>query len=111
VVNVSRLPKTKIKAKSNPLVASYTAALASGSCMVISVVHADSDAADEGFGSYSRSVAPVYTHSAEDFARFFGPLELIPPGAGDARQWQPGWEGPVTQGKREGHLLAAVASV
>jgi len=93
------------------LVASYAAALAPGSCIVISVVHADSDAADEGFGNYSRSVAPVYNHSAEEFASFFGPLTLVPPGAVDARQWQAGWESTVTLGKREGHVLAAVARV
>ncbi|HEY3879963.1 MAG TPA: SAM-dependent methyltransferase [Trebonia sp.] len=93
------------------LVAGYTAALAAGSCVVISVVHADSDAADEGFGGYSKSVAPVYNHSAADFARFFGPLELVPPGAVDARRWQPDWEGSVALKKREGYVLAAVARV
>jgi S-adenosyl methyltransferase len=101
---------TALIAKGDP-VASYAGALAKGSCIVISVVHADSDAADEGFGGYSRSVAPVYNHSAEDFARFFGPLELVPPGAVDARQWQPGWESTLPLGKREGHVLAAVARV
>jgi hypothetical protein len=93
------------------LVASYTAALAPGSCVVISVVHADSDAADEGFGGYSKSVVPVYNHSAADFTRFFGPLELIPPGAVDARRWRPGWEGDLNLKKREGYVLAAVARV
>jgi O-methyltransferase involved in polyketide biosynthesis len=93
------------------LVASYAGALAPGSYVVISVVHADREDADESFGGYSKSVAPVYNHSAGDFARFFGPLDLLPPGAVDARQWHPEWEGAADLPKRDGHVLAAVAQV
>ena len=93
------------------LVASYAAALAPGSYVVISVIRADREDADESFGGYSKSVAPVYNHSREDFAAFFGPLELVPPGAVDARQWRPGWETAANLKKRDGHVLAAVARV
>jgi S-adenosyl methyltransferase len=55
--------------------------------------------------------APVYNHSAADFTRFFGPLELVPPGAVDARRRRPGWEGSLNLKKREGYVLAAVARV
>jgi O-methyltransferase involved in polyketide biosynthesis len=93
------------------LVASYAATLATGSYLVLSVIHADSEAADEGFGGYSSAVARVYNHSVPDFARFFGPMDLVPPGVVDARKWQPAWEEPVNLPKREGHVLAGVARI
>ena len=55
------------------------------------------------------SIARVYDHSLEDFASFFGTLELVPPGAVDARQWPPDWQGAADLEKRDGHVLAAVA--
>jgi O-methyltransferase involved in polyketide biosynthesis len=93
------------------LVASYAATLATGSYLVLSVIHADSEAADEGFGGYSSAVARVYNHSVPDFAGFFGPMDLVPPGVVDARKWQPAWEEPVNLPKREGHVLAGVARI
>jgi O-methyltransferase involved in polyketide biosynthesis len=91
------------------LVAAYVSALAPGSYLVISVIRADREDADESFGGYSKQVASVYNHTPEDFASFFGPLELVPPGAVDARQWHPDWPGAADLKKREGHVLAAVA--
>ena len=93
------------------LVADYLARLAPGSYLVLSAIHADSEAADEGFGGYSNAVASVYNHSVPDFAGFFGPLDLVPPGVVDARKWQPAWEEPVNLPKREGYVLAGVARV
>lgn len=93
------------------LVASYVSALAPGSYVVISVIRADRDDADESFGGYSKTVAPVYNHTPEDFASFFGSLELVPPGTVDARQWHPDWPGAAGLKKREGHVMAAVARV
>jgi O-methyltransferase involved in polyketide biosynthesis len=93
------------------LVASYAAALAPGSYLVISAIRADREDADESFGGYSKSVATVYNHSPADFATFFGPLQLVPPGAVDARQWRPGWEEAASLRKRDGHVMAAVAQV
>jgi O-methyltransferase involved in polyketide biosynthesis len=90
------------------LVASYAARLAPGSCLVLSVLHADSEAADEGLGTYSSKAAPVYSHPVPEIAGFFGPLELIPPGLVDARQWHPGWELP-TMPARDSHVIAGVA--
>ena len=43
--------------------------------------------ADEGFAGYSSAVAPVYNHSAAEFASFFDPFEILPPGVVDARRW------------------------
>jgi O-methyltransferase involved in polyketide biosynthesis len=70
------------------LVAAYTAALAPGSSLVLSAIHVDRQGAEEGFDDYSTSVAPVYNHSAAEFTSFFGPLEILPPGVVDARQWR-----------------------
>lgn len=91
------------------LVADYAARLAPGSYLVLSAIHADSKAADEGFGGYSSAVTSVYNHSVPDFAGFFGPMDLVPPGVVDARKWQPAWEEPVSLPKREGYVLAGVA--
>jgi O-methyltransferase involved in polyketide biosynthesis len=93
------------------LVASYAAALAPGSYVVISAVRADREDAEEGFGGYSESVIRVYNHSPADFAAFFGHLELVPPGAVDARLWRPGWEDATELRRRDGHVMAAVARV
>lgn len=93
------------------LVTAYASALAPGSYVVISVVRADRADADEGFGGYSKTVAPVYNHTFDDFVSFFGALELVPPGAVDARQWHPDWPGADELAKREGQVLAAVARV
>lgn len=93
------------------LVADYMARLAPGSYLVLSAIHADSEAADEGFGGYSSAVASVYNHSIPDFTGFFGSLDLVPPGVVDARKWQPAWEEPLNIQKREGCVLAGVARV
>ncbi|HET6186343.1 MAG TPA: SAM-dependent methyltransferase, partial [Trebonia sp.] len=93
------------------LVASYAAALAPGSYVVISAVRADRGDAEEGFGGYSESVIRVYNHSPADFAAFFGHLELVSPGAVDARLWRPGWEDATELRRRDGHVMAAVARV
>ena len=69
------------------LVASYTAALPPGSLLVLSAIHVETQGADEGFAGYSSAVAPVYNHSAAEFASFFDPFEILPPGVVDARRW------------------------
>src|SRR6266568_2983155 len=79
------------------LVARYAAALAPGSYVVLSAGRGDSDRADTGFGAYSAGATRVYNHSVPEFASFFGPLELVPPGVVDARVRRPDWE-------REVHL-------
>ena len=55
------------------------------------------------------SIAQVYNHSPEDFASFFGPLELVPPSAVDARQWHPDRKDAADFEKRDGYVLAAAA--
>jgi O-methyltransferase involved in polyketide biosynthesis len=93
------------------LVARYVAALAPGSYVVLSVGRSDSDETGRGFGSYSSGVTQVHNHSVADFASFFGPLELVPPGVVDAREWRPGWEQAVHLPPREGQAIVGVARV
>jgi O-methyltransferase involved in polyketide biosynthesis len=91
------------------LVARYVAALAPGSCVVLSVLHADSEAADEGLNAYSSAAAPVYSHPLPDIRGFFGPLELVPPGLVEARQWRPAQK-PDSLPPRSSQVIAGVAS-
>ena len=91
------------------LVARYAAALAPGSYIILSVGRGDSDRADKGFGAYSAGATRVYNHSVAEFASFFGPLELVPPGVADAREWRPDWEQPVHLPRREGQVIVGAA--
>ena len=93
------------------LVARYAAALAPGSYVVLSVGRADAEAAKAGFSTYSSGAAQVYNHSVPDFVSFFGALELVPPGAVDAREWRPDWEQAVHLRPRDGQAIVGVARV
>jgi hypothetical protein len=93
------------------MVARYGAALAAGSYLVVSAARMESSGADGGYGEYSKSVTPVYNHSAADFARFLAPLELVPPGIVDARRWHPWLDGLAAAQSRDAYMLAAVARV
>jgi O-methyltransferase involved in polyketide biosynthesis len=74
------------------LVARYAAALAPGSYVVLAMGLAEGKAAEQFFQLYNaRGAAPLYQHSAADFASFFGGLTLLEPGVADARAWRPGW--------------------
>jgi S-adenosyl methyltransferase len=95
-------------AAARDLVARYVAALAPGSCVVLSVLHADSEAADEGLNAYSSAAAPVYSHPLPDIVGFFGPLDLVPPGLAEARQWRPEPE-PESLPPRSSQVIAGVA--
>lgn len=91
------------------LVARYSAALAPGSCVVLSAGRGDSDEADRGASTYSSEVTRVHNHSVQDFTSFFGALELVPPGVVDAREWLPGWKQPVHLPPRISQTIAGVA--
>lgn len=91
------------------LMARYSAVLAPGSCLVVSVLHAaETEAADETMDMYRSSTAPVYSHPLPDVASFFGPLELVPPGVVDARQWHPASE-LLDLAPRENYVAVGVA--
>jgi O-methyltransferase involved in polyketide biosynthesis len=94
------------------LVAAYVPALAPGSYVVLSVGRADGNEESRGFGTYSSNgAAPVYNHSVADFAGFFGPLTLVPPGVVDAREWHPDGGQPGPLPPRPGQALVGVARV
>jgi O-methyltransferase involved in polyketide biosynthesis len=90
------------------LVARYAAALAPGSYVAASVLHADSEAADEGLSAYSSAAAPVYSHPMPDIASFFASLGLVPPGLVEARRWRPDRE-PENLPQRSSQVIAGVA--
>jgi SAM-dependent methyltransferase len=90
------------------LVSRYAAALAPGSCIVLSVLHYDGDAADEGLRTYSSEVTSMYIHPLPEIIGFFGSLELVPPGVVDARQWHQDHE-PAAIAPRAGYVLGGVA--
>ena len=69
--------------------AAYTAALAPGSYVLISVGRGDDDLGAQVTAAYD--AAPLYNHSPQDMAAFFTGLDLVPPGITDARAWRPGW--------------------
>jgi hypothetical protein len=75
------------------LVARYAAALAPGSYLVLTTfAAAPGPDANQLVKVYSSGPHPVRLHSGEEFASFFGDLELVPPGVADARTWRPGWD-------------------
>jgi O-methyltransferase involved in polyketide biosynthesis len=77
------------------LMAGYAAALAPGSYLVVSVLQAAGEAADESLSTYSSAAVPVYNHPRTAVAGFFDGLELVPPGLVKARQWKPARELPL----------------
>jgi S-adenosyl methyltransferase len=93
------------------LVAQYVAALAPGSYVVLSAGRADSDKTSAGFGAYSSAAVQVYNHTVPEFTSFFGPLDLVPPGVVDAREWRPDWEQAVRLPPRDGRVIVGVARV
>ena len=94
------------------LVAGYVAALAPGSYVILTMGLADGERADRFFRMYmADGPAPLYKHSAADFASFFGALEMIPPGVGDARTCRPGWAKVPTPPERDSVMIVGIARV
>ena len=93
------------------MAARYAAALAPGSYVILTMGLADGRAADRFFALYSKGTAPLYKHSVEDFASFFGDLALVPPGIADARAWRPNFPTVSVPPKREGEMIVGVAKV
>jgi O-methyltransferase involved in polyketide biosynthesis len=93
------------------LVARYAARLAPGSLVILSMLLANGGVADEFFGRYSQGPARLYQHSAQDFASFFGDLELVAPGIADARTWRPQWPAVPVPLRRDAEMIVGVARV
>lgn len=90
------------------LAARYAKELAPGSYLVLSVLHADGENADESLGTYSSEAAQIYSHPLPEIESFFGSLELVPPGLVEARKWHPGWQLPEMPLRHSG-VIAGVA--
>jgi SAM-dependent methyltransferase len=98
-------------AEARDLVAEYVAALAPGSCLVLSVGRGDGPRVDAFFSTYSGGAAPLYNYSPEEFADLFGPLPLVPPGVVAARRWHPDAGDALPAATREGEIIVGVALV
>jgi len=94
------------------LVASYVAALAPGSHVVLTMGLAFGERAERFFRLYiANGPAKLYQHSAAEFASFFGSLEMVPPGVGDARTSRPGWAKVPTPPERDSSMIVGIARV
>ncbi|HEX3963414.1 MAG TPA: SAM-dependent methyltransferase [Trebonia sp.] len=93
------------------IVSGFTAALARGSYLLLSVGFARADAADFATTYNSQNGARIYAHSWDQITGFFDGLDLVPPGVVDSADWQPGapqgGEGPA----KDNFIAAAVARV
>jgi O-methyltransferase involved in polyketide biosynthesis len=97
---------------SRELVRRYTAALAPGSYVILSVIRGDGDVADEGFSAYNNGGPAVgHNHSIAEFTGFFGGAELVPPGVVDAREWHPDETETAELTPRAAQALVGVARV
>jgi hypothetical protein len=91
----------------------YTAALAPGSYVIITIGRGDSEVADRFNASYNAQIsgARLYNHSVAEFASFFEGLEVIPPGFTDAQLWRAGWQDAAEPGDAPGRAFVGVARV
>jgi hypothetical protein len=56
-----------------------------GSYLIASMGIASGEAEEQFFRLYSGGPSKLYQHTPDDFASFFGPLQLLPPGIVNAR--------------------------
>jgi O-methyltransferase involved in polyketide biosynthesis len=69
------------------LVSRYSADLAPGSYLVISMAHGNGEEGERWFGAYSAGPAQARNYSVPEITALFDGTELVPPGVVDARQW------------------------
>jgi hypothetical protein len=91
------------------LVARYARGLAPGSYLLLTVGMASGAAAEQFFRIYSQGPTKLYQHAPDDFAAFFGSLELVPPGIGDARTLRPGQAEVPAAPPRDAWMIAGIA--
>jgi O-methyltransferase involved in polyketide biosynthesis len=89
-------------------VARYSAALAPGSYLVISMAHGNGEEGERWFSAYSAGPAQARNYSVAEVAALFDGTELVPPGVVDARQWHPGWSDLPTLPFRTGQAICGV---
>ena len=92
------------------LLARYSAALAPGSYLIMSVICPLGEQGERGQQMYTDAATPHYSHSAEEIVAFCGKFEPVLPGVSDARSWRPGTrEVPAVEPRTGGVVLACVA--
>jgi hypothetical protein len=92
------------------LVARYMSAVAPGSYVIATIATGKGALASEWYDTYNAAgFATMYNHTSADFASFFGDLEIIPPGLGDARAIRPGWTELLPVQKRPSRVLGGIA--
>jgi O-methyltransferase involved in polyketide biosynthesis len=94
------------------LVQRYMSAVAPGSYLIATIASGKGSRADEFYQAYNAGgFATMYNHTSAEFAAFFGDLEIIPPGLGDARRIRPGWSELGSAPRRPDRILAGLARV
>ena len=94
------------------LVKRYTSAVTPGSYLIATIASGKGTRADEFYQTYNASgFATMHNHTSAAFASFFGGLEIMPPGLGDARRIRPGWSELASAPKRPDRILAGIARV
>ena len=94
------------------LVRDYSARLAPGSILVITIGRGDGDVGDRTVKVYnSQGPSGLRNHSAAQFADFFTGLDIVPPGLGQAQEHRPGWHEMPTSPQRAGQILTGIARV
>ena len=89
--------------------AGYARLLAAGSCLVISVAHFDDERISKELAE-EYTAAEWHNHPRADVASFFGGLDMVGPGIGEARTWR-SWQTTPVWRRRDGHVLAGVGRV
>ncbi|HEX4088385.1 MAG TPA: SAM-dependent methyltransferase [Trebonia sp.] len=94
------------------LVTSYVAALAPGSYVVLTMGLVLGERGDAFFRTYmADGPTKLYQHDADEFASFFGPLEMVGPGVGDGRTVRPGWAKVPVPPERDCTIIVGIARV
>jgi hypothetical protein len=88
--------------------AAYARAVVPGSCLAISAARVR-DPGTAGKAAALLTAATWHNHSEEQIGRFFGGLEVVPPGLADVRLWRPGRPEPV--GDRAAYIYGGVGRV
>ncbi len=85
------------------LVKRYMSAVAPGSYLIATIASGKGALAGKFYQTYNATgFATMYNHTSAEFASFFGDLEIVRPGLGDARRIRPGWSELVSVPKRPG---------
>jgi O-methyltransferase involved in polyketide biosynthesis len=94
------------------LVRDYSAALAPGSFLVITIGRGENEVGDRTMSAYnSQGPTGLRNHSPAEFAEFFAGLDIVPPGLGQAQEHRPGWPEIPCSPRRDGQVLVGIGRV